>query len=32
VLAALRDSGELANTTEDDFDKWLRSMRARAPA
>ncbi|MBC8069877.1 MAG: sigma-70 family RNA polymerase sigma factor [Deltaproteobacteria bacterium] len=32
VLTALRDSGELANTTEDNFEEWLRSMRARAPA
>jgi RNA polymerase sigma factor (sigma-70 family) len=32
VLEALRESGELAKTTEDDFDRWLRSMRARAPA
>ena len=31
VLATLRDSGELLQTTDDDFDRWLRSMRARAP-
>lgn len=31
VLGALRDSGELALTTEDDFERWLRSMRGRAP-
>jgi RNA polymerase sigma factor (sigma-70 family) len=31
VIATLRDSGELLQTTDDDFDRWLRSMRARAP-
>jgi len=32
TLATLAESGELLHTTTDDFDRWLRSIRAARPA
>ena len=31
ALASMADSGELLRTTTDDFDRWLRSIRAAHP-
>jgi hypothetical protein len=31
TLATLAESGDLLQTTNDDFDRWLRSIRAASP-